>query len=69
MTEIKDLKSYAYDCFAQIEHWQRELKKANDAIEQAILAQQKEIVPVENPQTEAVKGEVVKKNKIKPKGE
>lgn len=61
MTEIKDLKSYAYDCFAQIEHWQRELKKANDAIEQAILAQQKEkTVPVENPQTEAVEGEVVK---------
>ena len=60
MTEIKDLKSYAYDCFAQIEHWQRELKKTNDAIEQSLMAQRKETVPVENPQTEAVEGEVVK---------
>lgn len=29
---INELKAYAYDCLAQIEHWTIESKKANQAI-------------------------------------
>lgn len=29
---INELKAYAYDCLAQLEHWTIESKKANQAI-------------------------------------